>query len=1316
MVTPMKSLLLSLRTLGLVLTLCLAAAFAHAQTTAGSMSGIVADSTGARIPEAAVVLRNSHSRDTRKTTSNGAGIFNFNFVPAGTYTLTITRDGFQTLVTKDVELHPNDQLNLSELRMQVGAESVSVTVEAQTDIATSGERSSLITSRDIQKLSTVGRDASELLRTQPGFAVLQTGLDNGSSGSAEVAGSYSGLGNYVGNGATGNGASIVSDGANITDPGSGAGQTQIVNMDMVEEVKIETANFGADTAKGPTVITVVGKSGGQSFHGNVQLYARDHVMNAQDWFAKYQGLPQIPDRYLYPGVSLSGPVLIPHTGFNHNRKLTFQFNDEEYIQTGSYAYGSPFKSFLQALVPTQAMRNGDFSAQAIADYLGVPVAAIAGSVGSKSTSQCTATGTSAAGTVNIATGYMASHYHTCAVPISTQAGYITNNGASTGKFTGGKLPGATSLDPHSAAILNAYYPLPSGPTVNGFNYHTLNLESPIINQARLRLDYAINDNNKIYGVYSGQFGHTNNIPETIYYSPGTSNSAIIGGADTPGKINSISHGNLFSLNYTHIFSQRATNEVFAGISTTAQSYSLGNPSLVQQSTYGYQYAGIFPQSVTHTTQLPGIATYSTSGSAILPFAIIPDFSQGAYTSKKFLPSAGDNVSYQYKQHSLKVGFYMEQDTANQTDLNPQSNGISSSYYVSGVTTCDTGSSQPGCGENYLADFFIGAQGSFTQQNFNSRSDLYNWTLSGYVTDSWKINHKLTVDYGVRFDHLGAWADRHGIGMPIFSDALYNTDSHITPQPNVDGVTVQLPGVRWHGGNAANATLNAGDTSVPNSGSPSRWAFVSPRFGLSYDATGKGTTIFRGGWGQYRGHDSWNDFVGAAATAQGLVTATAGGNGYISFNQLNPATSFQATRCDASGSNGCPSIFALDPHDDEQPLTETYSFSVSQRMPKDAVFDIAYQGNRSIHLLTDNASNTSVNSNDLRDINAVPIGALFNPDPNPSSQYHGTYVNPTSLSTNQVNDFRKYTFYQHIGVPRHIAYANYNSLQVSFNRQKGHLNYGLNYTFSKAQGVRGAYNNGLSGDPTNLRANYGPLAFDRTHIANLSYSYDTGQMFHFGHRFFNGFTNGWLISGITNLQSGPNLQAVDSPNLALTGNALTSHNGALCNPANSGNVCSINSNTILGTPDVLLQPTLRPSANCPSGNPTTNLQPRQYVNGYCFGLPSEGVNGPVNLGYIRGPAFFNSDLTLQKSFQLESSRAVLFRVAAFNFINHPLTTFSSRYPNEANLQLTGNSFDDVTLANGSANGGNCSVAGSTCFGYAGYKTGRRVLELEGRFNF
>jgi len=1281
---------------------------AAAQTTSATLNGVVADSTGARIPHASVVLRDSRTRVERHTTSNDTGVFSFNTVPAGTYTIHISEKGFEALTTRDIQLHPNDIVNIPELRMKAGAEDVTVTVEANTDIATSGERSSLITAKDIEKLSTVGRDVSELLRTQPGFSLLQSGLDNSGTSSAEVAGTYSGLANYVGNGATANGASIVSDGTNVTDPGNGSGQTQTVNMDMVQEVKIETSNFGADVAKGPTVITVVGKSGGAAFHGNLRVAGRTYQLNGQDWFAKFNGFNQIKDHYFYPGVDINGPILFPHSNFNKSRRLTFDFGAEDYVQRNVYAYGSLPKSLLEGLVPTKAMLNGDFSLNSLAAYLGVTPADIQG------------TGRYGAGCS--ANGLLSTYLHVCWQPAS-----------------GGPVG---TIDPGAAALLRAYYepgctssslsscPGPS-PTVNFYNSQTLNLENPDSHQTRGRVDFSVNDNNKIYFVYNSQYGFVSHIPEQIYYSPGTSGAAYLGGSDTPGKINSASQSTLGSVNFTHTFTNHISNEAFAGLSYVNQNFTPGNENLLTTQYWGYPYASLYPKA---SKQLPQIATYS-AGDAILPFELTPDFSAGPYLSKKFLPTGGDNFSWTHSfrrilpgEHNFKFGIYIERDTANQTDLSPLTNGQIATYYENqqGCSGNSSAAGAPPCSENYLADFFNGYIGTYTQQNFNSQTDLDYWTVSWYATDSYKITRNLTIDVGVRFDHLGPWQDKHGLGMAVFYPSLYATDPKGIPgqtyPANADGSLIE-PGMRWHGGNGK-TNINAGDANVPISGVPSRWAFVSPRVGFAWDVRGTGTTIVRGGWGEFRAHDSWNDYTGPAATAQGLITGSVGGSptqGSIALSSIGTINSL-AYRCDYTQQDGCPSIMALDPTDNQQPLTDTYSFSVSQRMMFNSVFDIAYVGNQSHDLLTDNASTNVVQAQDLRDVNAIPVGAFFHPDPNPASPYFGQIPNLNSIQQYQEDDYRKYPNYTHIGVPRHIAYANYNALQATWNKQKDKLNFGLNYTFSKSLGIRGAYNNGIAGDATNLRADYGPLAFDRTSIVAASYSYDEGVQFHFGSRILTGLSNRWLISGITNWQSGPNLQAVYSPNFNLTGYASSTYNGVLCTAnafANQPTACQISDVQILGTPDVALQPTMRPSAGCPGGNPTGNLQKNQYINGQCFGLPAEGVNGPTNLGYIHGPGYFNTDLTLQKTVPLKDARNLQFRLAAFNFLNHPLPSFSSRFPQEANLRfydpnLTG--YSGVQLVASANPNGNCSAAGSLCFGYAGYKTGRRVLEITARFNF
>lgn len=1235
---------------------------ATAQTINATLGGIVADPTGARIPGATVMLINQATKGIRKVTSNGEGLFVFSSIPAGTYTLKITEEGFETFLERDIELNPNDDRRLNNIAMKIGKSATTVIVKAQSQDAVNvtGERGSLITSEDISRLSTEGRDVSELLGTQPGFSMYSTGLDN-QSASKSVVGSYQGMGNFVGNGSPANGASMISDGANVTDPGNESGQTQTVNMDMVAEVKIDASNFGADTAKGPIVITAVGKSGSQNYHGSVYAYGRTAGMNAEDWFFKYEHLPKIDDHYIYPGFSISGPVPSFGTSFNHDKKLVFWIGGEDYIQRNVYSYGNAFDSFIAALVPTQNMRNGDFSQAELANYLGTSVSDIV--------KNCNPTSSST----------LANFVNICWEP--------DGSGYSNGQLT-------VPMDPGAKAMMSVI-PLPTQPTVNDVNWTTENLENVDSWQARTRVDYAMSDNNKIYGVFDMEPGNTTHIPEQIYYSPAGSSANGMGGIDTPGKLSSKNTSNTGNADYTHIFNHALTNEVFAAVSYVANYFSADDESALLRTTINYPYSGIYPNA---SKQYPQLDDYGHDG---LPLGLFPDFSNGDYKSRKFLPNAGDNLTWVLGSHTLKFGTYGERIVADQTDLNAITNGEIQQYYLGTTITDATGTHAvpqcigSGCHGNYLADFMLGDIDTFVQESFNPNTNLYYWNVDFFGTDTWQVTKALTLDYGLRVEHYGPWTDSHSLGIAVFEPSLYAqnqaqafSDCTTTVYPYGTNSTYilpkncsDLPGLTWH----------ARNSSIPKSGAASTLAFLSPRFGVAYDVFGNGKTVLRGGWGAYRSHDSWNDFSPAAATAQGVVLTQVGGSGIT------------LAGVDASGGNGNSSTLggsfsALDPTDSEQPVTYNYSFTIAQNFPRNAQLQVAYVGNQSSHLLTDNMS-TTIDAGNIQNVNAIKIGGMFQPDPN---QFDGPSYNqvlvPQSASAQQQDDFRPYPFYGTLLVPRHIAYANYNGLQASFTKQRGALVYGLNYTWSKALGIRGAYNNGWSIDPTNLRNNYGPLVFDRSQVIAATYSYSHGAA-HVENKALRIALSNWMISGITNWQTGPNLQAAYSPDFNLQG-TIGGQGGTNTATANVTNL------TMLGTPDVVLQPKL----TC---NPTQGLHARQFVNGNCFALEPYGVNGPSNFPYVHGPAYFNSDLTLQRQVELGGSRNLQFRVAGFNFLNHPLVSFTSRFPNEVNLFLNGATAATTTLGSSTTN---CSQDGSNCFGYAGYKEGRRVVELSVKYNY
>ena len=242
------------------------------------------------------------------------------------------------------------------------------------------------------------------------------------------------------------------------------------------------------------------------------------------------------------------------------------------------------------------------------------------------------------------------------------------------------------------------------------------------------------------------------------------------------------------------------------------------------------------------------------------------------------------------------------------------------------------------------------------------------------------------------------------------------------------------------------------------------------------------------------------------------------------------------------------------------------------------------------------------------------------------------------------------------------------------------------------GIKDGYYNGNATDATNLRNNYGPLSFDRTHIFNATYTYDVGSIYK-GKRLVAGVLNGWQLSGITGLQSGPNLQATYYSNFNLVGKL-----GA----TGSATQLNVDNKTFLGTPDVNLQPTY-------SCNPAVHTAPNQFINGSCFHLPQIGQNGPFVYPYIHGPAFFDTDLTLAKSFAMSENRTLQFRFAAFNFLNHPLTSFSTSFPQQIALNLSNLAVGGETASPGLA-------TAAQGFGVSNIKEGRRVVEAAIKYNF
>jgi hypothetical protein len=587
----------------------------------------------------------------------------------------------------------------------------------------------------------------------------------------------------------------------------------------------------------------------------------------------------------------------------------------------------------------------------------------------------------------------------------------------------------------------------------------------------------------------------------------------------------------------------------------------------------------------------------------------------------------------------------------------------------------------------VAQFLTGCpSGGYQQDNADMATNIHFETIEGYLSDDWKVTSRLTLGIAARFSHLTPWTDRHGLGALVY---LPNAIPQGVIEPFSGDVNT------W-----TNFSSHQHDSSIPVAGVPTKAVWISPRFSVAYDLFGNGKTTLRGGWGAYRSHDSTAG-AGPITAARGQTTETETGSlGGCSLTHLfNPG----ALMPDSQSGESCPfgvgnvanpanpeartliTASALNPTDDKLPVTYNYNFTIDQQLRWKINAEVAYSGNQASSLTFQ------------RNVNVIPLGAFFKPDP-----ITGQVNEVANIQNDLVSDYRPYPNFANINVQEHTAWANYNALQATLSRSAGSFTFNVNYSWSKALGTMNGYYSSLGGlDPVDLRNDYTQMSYNRNHVINSSYSYQEGTKFH-GNHVIGYMINDWEVSGITTWQSGPQLAAFGGVNYGLGGGVSygTSAATAVSVP--------ISAAYYLGSSDYGLGPTVL----C---NPSANRVAHQYANGNCFGLPQPGNQGSWHVPFSAGPSFFNSDLSIYKDIKLSARQDMQFRISGFNFLNHPLYAFGEgNGPQNVSL-IVGNGPGPLP-SNASQAIQNAVITNGKTFGIAAYKSGVRIIEAGLKYNF
>jgi hypothetical protein len=330
-----------------LLTAGLFAVAIQAQTTFGSITGTITDSTGAPTPGVNVTVTNLDTSEKRHMLTNNDGIYQFVNLTPGRYRVDAEKSGFKKFSRTPVVLEVQNTVRI-DVALQVGDVSQTVEVTAQTPLL-QPETTSLgevVQQREVNELPLNGRNPLNLVALVP--SVVPQGQSMGNpNGTNPFA-----WGNYQIGGGMANQSTTFLDGSPVN--GGYLNITALVpTQDSLQEFKVQTNNLEPEFGRfAGGVINLTTKSGSNEIHGTAWEYLRNKVLNANDFFNNEAGIGTPAFTQNQFGFNLGGPVVIPKLYDGRNK--TFFFVDYEGFRLRQG------ESFTET-VPTAAERTGNFS-------------------------------------------------------------------------------------------------------------------------------------------------------------------------------------------------------------------------------------------------------------------------------------------------------------------------------------------------------------------------------------------------------------------------------------------------------------------------------------------------------------------------------------------------------------------------------------------------------------------------------------------------------------------------------------------------------------------------------------------------------------------------------------------------------------------------------------------------------------------------------------------------------------------------------------------------------------------------------------------